>query len=236
MYNPIELSKKIENIVVQNKMKKYFRFRGTGFYGGISTADTVGCNLRCKFCWSDSSVWNSKNIGDFYLPEQVADKIHDIARKKGYKKIRISGGEPTIGRKHLITLLEEINPKFLFILETNGILIGIDRTYAEELSQFKNLHIRVCLKGSTPDEFSFLTGAKEGFEFQLKALEYLNDIRMSFNIALVSGKQNQNELFNRLKDMGLDQNMIEREEIKLYPQVKKRLNKEGISHYFDKKE
>ena len=158
MYNPVELSKKIENIVVNDKMKKYYRFRGTGFYGGISTADTVGCNLRCKFCWSSSSVWKSKNTGEFYLPEQVADKIHDIARKKGYNKLRVSGGEPTIGRNHLLTLLEEINPKFLFILETNGILLGADRTYVEELSQFKNLHIRVCLKGSTSEEFSLLTG------------------------------------------------------------------------------
>ena len=50
MYNPLELSKKIEKIVVQNNLKKYYRFRPTGFYGGIATADTVGCNLRFKFC------------------------------------------------------------------------------------------------------------------------------------------------------------------------------------------
>jgi uncharacterized Fe-S cluster-containing radical SAM superfamily protein len=233
MYNPIELTKRIENIVVNNNLKKYYRFRGTGFYGGISTADTVGCNLRCKFCWSGSSVWNAKNFGEFYLPEQVADKIHDIARKKGYNKLRISGGEPTIGRNHLLTLLKKINIKFLFILETNGILLGTDRTYVEELSQFKNLHIRVCLKGATTEEFSFLTGAKEGFKYQLKALKYLRDVGVSFNIALVSIQKNQNLLLNRLREMDLEQIMIEKEEIKLYPQVKKRLNREGILHYFN---
>jgi len=66
MYDPIELSKKIESIVANCDFKKYYRFRPTGFYGGIATADTVGCNLRCKFCWSGSSVWNSKNTGEFY--------------------------------------------------------------------------------------------------------------------------------------------------------------------------
>ena len=233
MYNPIELTKRIENIVVNNNLKKYYRFRGTGFYGGISTADTVGCNLRCKFCWSDSSVWNAKNTGEFYLPEQVADKIHDIARKKGYNKLRISGGEPTIGRNHLLTLLKKINIKFLFILETNGILLGVDKTYVEELSQFKNLHIRLCLKGATSEEFSFLTGAKEGFKYQLKALKNLRDVGVSFNIALVSIQKNQNLLLNRLREMDLDHIMIEKEEIKLYPQVKKRLNSEGILHYFN---
>ncbi len=234
MYNPIALSKKIENIVVNGNLKKYYRFRGTGFYGGISTADTVGCNLRCKFCWSGSSVWNAKNTGEFYLPEQVADKIHDIARKKGYNKLRISGGEPTIGRNHLFILLKKIHPKLLFILETNGILLGADRTYVDKLSQFKNLHIRVCLKGATSEEFSFLTGANEGFKYQLKALEHLRDASVSFNIALVSIRQNHNNLINRLKEMDLDQIMIEKEEIKLYPQVKKRLSSEGILHYFDK--
>lgn len=234
MYNPIELSKRIENIVVYGNLKKYYRFRGTGFYGGISTADTVGCNLRCKFCWSGSSVWNAKNTGEFYLPEQVAGKIHDIARKKGYNKLRISGGEPTIGRNHLLALLKKINSKFLFILETNGILLGSDRTYVEELSQFKNLHIRVCLKGATLEEFSFLTGAKEGFKYQLKALTHLRDVSVSYNIALVSIQQSQNKLLNRLREMDLDQIMIEKEELKLYPQVKKRLQSEGILHYFDK--
>ena len=34
MYDPLELSKKIEKIVVENNLKKYYRFRPTGFYGG----------------------------------------------------------------------------------------------------------------------------------------------------------------------------------------------------------
>jgi len=155
-----------------------------------------------------------------------------MARKKGYNRVRVSGGEPTIGRKHLITLLENIRPEFLFILETNGILLGVDKTYVEELSQFKNLHIRVCLKGSIPEEFSWLTAAEGGFEYQLKALEHLRDESLSFNIALVSIRQNNHELFNRLREMDLDRVMIEEEEIKLYPQVKKRLDKEKILHYF----
>ena len=35
MYNPIELSKKTEDIVINGKMKKYYRFRPTRFYDGI---------------------------------------------------------------------------------------------------------------------------------------------------------------------------------------------------------
>jgi len=233
MYDPVTLSKKTESIVIKGNTKKYYRFRPTGFYGGIATADTVGCNLRCKFCWSSSSVWNTKNVGKFYLPEDVAGILQDIAFKKGYHQLRVSGGEPTIGRKHFITLLENINPKYLFILETNGILLGADVTYVEELSKFKNLHVRVCFKGCNPEEFSMLTGAEKGFEYQIKALEYLKDKKMNFNIALVSTKKERKEFYDKLIGMDLGKIMVEDEEIKLYPLVRKRLYDEGLLHYFE---
>lgn len=233
MYDPIELSKKIESIVVKDNMKKYYRFRPTRFYGGIATADTVGCNLRCKFCWSGNSVWNSKNTGNFYNPEQVADELCVIANKKNFTQLRVSGGEPTIGKYHLIELLQNIDSKFLFILETNGILLGADKTYVQDLSRFENLHVRVCLKGSTKEEFSWLTGAKKGFEYQLKALEYLRDKKLSFNIAVVSKKGDKTELFMRLEEMGLGKIMIEEEAIKLYPQVRNRLARESLLQYFE---
>ena len=143
MYDPLELSKITEKLVTKELMKKYYRFRPAKFYGGISTADTVGCNLRCKFCWSGNSVWNAKNTGEFYSPEDVAETLLNIAEAKGYNQIRVSGGEPTIGKNHLINLLNCISPDMVFILETNGILLGADKRYIDDLSKFNNLHIRV---------------------------------------------------------------------------------------------
>lgn len=234
MYDPIELSRKIEKIVVENNLKKYYRFRPTGFYGGIATADTVGCNLRCKFCWSSNSVWNARSTGEFYSSEEVADTLQSIADKKGYHQLRISGGEPTIGKQHLIDVLENIKTKYLFILETNGILLGYDKKYIEDLSVFENLHVRVCLKGADSEEFSLFTGAKIGFEYQIKTLQYLRDKQMNFNIALVSThKEKKQHFFQGLVEMDLDKVMIEEEEIQLYPMVKKRLQKEKLLHYFE---
>jgi len=234
MYDPIELSKKTEKIVVENNLKKYYRFRPTGFYGGIATADTAGCNLRCKFCWSSNSVWNARSTGEFYSSEEVADKLQSIADKKGYHQLRISGGEPTIGKQHLIDLLENIKTKYLFILETNGILLGYDKKYIEDLSVFENLHVRVCMKGADSEEFSLFTGAEKGFEYQIKTLQYLRDKQMNFNIALVSTyKEKKQHFFQRLVEMDLDKVMIEEEEIKLYPMVRKRLQKEKLLNYFE---
>ena len=233
MYDPIALSSKTEKIVVKNNLKKYYRFRPTGFYGGIATADTVGCNLRCKFCWSSNSVWNAKNAGEFYSSEEVADTLQSIADKKNYNQLRVSGGEPTIGKKHLIDLLKNIKNKYLFILETNGLLLGYDKKYIEDLSVFENLHVRVCLKGADSEEFSLFTGAEKGFEYQIKALQYLRDKQMSFNIAIVSkNKMKKQHFFQRVLEMDLGKIMIEDEEIKLYPLVRKRLQNEKLLNYF----
>jgi uncharacterized Fe-S cluster-containing radical SAM superfamily protein len=234
MYDPLELSKKVEEIVVHGNLKKYYRFRPTGFYGGIATADTVGCNLRCKFCWSGSSVWNAHGTGEFYSAEEVATSLQSIAEKKGYHQVRISGGEPTIGKQHLLDLLQRIDKKFTFILETNGILLGYDTQYVGELSAFENLHVRVCLKGADAEEFSLFTGANNGFEYQVKSLESLRDARMSFNIALVSvHPEKKQRLFHLLKEMNLDKVMIEEEKITLYPMVKTRLQQEQLLHFFE---
>lgn len=233
LYN--SLAKSIERIVTKENKKKYYRFRSTRFYGGIATADTVGCNLRCKFCWSTNSVWNPKNTGSYYSPNEVAEKLIDIALSNGFNQMRISGGEPTIGRQHLIGVLENISTDFLFILETNGILLGADRTYVHELNSFKNLHVRVSIKGCSPDEFFWLTGFKDGFSYQMKALENLKDENINFNIALVSVKKDKNKFFNILDKMNLEKILIEEEIIKLYPKVRKRLANEGMLNYFEGK-
>mgnify|MGYP006274567139 CR=1 FL=1 len=233
MYDAIDLSNQINHLVSKGDEKKYYRFRPTRFYGGISTADTVGCNLRCAFCWSAKSVWNAKNTGSFYSSNEVANKLQLIADNKGYSQIRISGGEPTIGKQHLLNLLKRIDPSFLFILETNGILLGYDPMYVSDLARFSNLYVRVCLKGCNRKEFSVLTGAKStGFDYQLDSLKKLKQAQVSFNIAVASPKKDKKELYQRLQQMGLGNIMIEEEQIKLYPQVRKRLKKQGLLSLF----
>lgn len=236
MYDTIGLSKTVEHIVVQGDAKKYYRFRPTGFYGGIATADTVGCNLRCAFCWSSNSVWNASTTGSFYSSKEVAHELKMIAKKKGYHQLRVSGGEPTIGKHHLLSLLDHVGSEHVFILETNGILLGYDESYVKDLSHFENLHVRVCLKGCNKKEFQMFTDADPlGFEYQLHALDSLRRSHISFNIALVTTKDHsrKQELFHYLQTRELGNIMIEEEEIKLYPHVRKRLKDKGMLSYFE---
>jgi uncharacterized Fe-S cluster-containing radical SAM superfamily protein len=232
MYDPIELAEKTERIVVKDDQRKYYRFRTTRFYGGSATADAVGCNLRCVFCWSERPVRQPQQIGRFYTPKAVAEELLQRTQNQQVRVMRISGAEPTIGRTHLLSLLEQLKNGPLFILETNGILLGHDKTYVRQLSTFHNLHVRVSLKGCSKEEFTWLTNATQGFEYQLKALAYLKEYQISFNPAVVSIRGDTNPLLQRLHELGLDEMQIEWEHITLYPPVQKRLKQTGMLEFF----
>nr|HID60059.1 hypothetical protein [Desulfobacterales bacterium] len=89
-------------------------------------------------------------------------------------QVRISRSEPTIAAEHLLKVLGLVPENFLFILETNGILIGMRKGMPRVCPDLPALHVRVSLKGTTKVVFSRLTGADPAeFELQLKALENL---------------------------------------------------------------
>lgn len=234
MFDPVELAELTRNIVCKNNQRKYYRFRPSRFYGGIATADCVGCCLRCVFCWSWNVATRPQECGHFYPPEEVARKLIAIAKSKKLSQLRISGNELTICREHLIKVLELIPEEYLFILETNGILIGSDMTYAEELSGFSNLYVRVSLKGTCEEEFGRLTGAiPEGFQLQLKALEHLVKYGVNVHPACMisfSPPENIAALKKRLKAINPAFENFEVEELILYPSVEERLKKLKVNY------
>jgi len=87
MYNPVEIAEIIEKRVCEDNRRKYYRFRPARFYGGISTADCVGCCLRCVFCWSWNIVARPSEHGDYYTAEEVARRLLNIAKKKRLNQI-----------------------------------------------------------------------------------------------------------------------------------------------------
>jgi len=235
-YDPVKYAEALKKIVTKDSLRKYYRVaRGGRWYGGIATADCVGCNLKCVFCWSGAPRDHPDKIGKFYSPGYIFTKLDKCASRKRYRQLRVSGNEPTIGREHLIKLLElvEESGKYLFILETNGILIGYDKSYAKDLSKFECVHVRVSIKGCTPQEFSMLTGATpESFEYQLQALKNLLDYGVECHPAVMlsfSTKESLKYLIQRLEE--IDKILVEEfeeEYVFEYPHVMERLRKAGI--------
>lgn len=188
-YDPVELARKTEKIVCKNDTRKYTDFYATGVYGGIATGYTVGCCLRCFYCWVDWSRDFPEKFGDFFTAKQTFENLKNTAYKFGVKKLRISGAEPTLGRQHLISLLEMVEESEfgIFILESNGILFGADESYVKDLSRFKKPHIRISLKAGTPEGFQRRTGAKkESFRLPYRAIKYLKKLDMSFHVAAMT--------------------------------------------------
>lgn len=233
-YDPVEKARIAAGIVCRDAQRKYYRFRPARFYGGIATADCVGCCLRCLFCWSWLQVIKPERFGRFYSPDEVAEKLIILARRKGFHQIRISGNEPTISRNHLIRVLELVPQDIRFILETNGILIGDDKSYAKDLARFCNIYVRVSLKGCSEEEFFMLTGASpKGFELQLQALENLIRLNVNVHPAVMisfSPPENIQRLRARLKKIDKGLEGIEIEELVLYGDVEKRLKRAKISY------
>ncbi len=239
LYDPLELSRSVESLVTRvsggSVERKYFRFRGGRWYGGIASADVIGCNLRCRFCWA----WyfrDRHDLGFFLSPEKVFERLSEIALKRGYRYLRLTGGEPTIAKEHLLEILRlSETSRFVFIVETNGILIGAEPAYAKELSRFNNIYVRVSFKGTNPQEFTKLTGAvPTGFELQLRALRNLLDSGLipgrDFGVAAMIGFSSDENVARFVATLSsIDERLvtdIDWEYVLTYPHVMKLL-----SHY-----
>ena len=192
-FDPLELARKTEEIVTregpEGLERKYTDFYSVPVYRGIATGYAAGCCLRCIYCWSNWSRDFPEKFGKFYSPQQVAENLFKAAKEgivyseywrkfiPKINKLRLSGCEPTLGKKHLLKVLEFVHDSDypLFILETNGILLGSDRQYVKRIAEFRDkLYVRVSFKAATPEGFTQRTGAKgEFYTLPFKALSYL---------------------------------------------------------------
>lgn len=237
-FDPVELAERTREIVCRGEERKYTKFYATGVYGGIGTGYTCGCCLRCVFCWVDRSRDYPEELGNFYSPEGAFERLADAAESYGTHKLRISGAEPTICRKHLIRLLKLVEESDFepFILETNGILFGVDESYVEEISRFEKPHVRVSLKAGTPEAFERKTGAKaEFFEVPFHGIRNLLDHNVSFHVAgmmddpRIVEPEERKELARRLKKIhpGLLRS-FEGEVVDSYRSTLRRLESSGL--------
>jgi uncharacterized Fe-S cluster-containing radical SAM superfamily protein len=241
-FDPLELAKQTERIVCRGDSRKYTKFYCPGVYGGIATGYTCGCCLRCIFCWVNWSRDFPEKYGTFNSPTEAFEKLSCVAHKAKISQLRVSGAEPTLGKAHLLALLEKVEASAfrLFILETNGILIGADPNYAKQIARFKKVHTRVSLKAGTPEAFTTKTGAKpESFELPFRGIVNLLEAGASFHVAAMSAdtrimtKQERESLLSRLASIhsALVDN-LEEEVVDPYHTTLERLRHVGVKLKF----
>lgn len=235
-FDPIERAAEAERIVMKGRKRRYHRFRAAPYYGGIATADALGCCLLCAYCWNYFRNLHPDRSGSFYSPEAVAEKLLGIARKKRWHLYRITGSEPVLGDAsldHLVDVLRLVSagdPNGRFILETNGIMLGHSPEFVKRLDP-SGLAVRVAIKGVDPASFEKITGAVGSYlECQIKAVKLLQDRGIEAWPALMEdlfSPAQISTLKNKLAKAGIKGD-LEFEYLERYPYVMKQLEKEGI--------
>ena len=119
------------------------------------------------------------------------------------------------------------------MLEPNGITLGAEPDFARDLRRFNNLHVRVSIKGTNPEEYASLTGAiPESYALPYKGLKHLIDAGVSCN-ACLSASFSTDEGIEDAKEQlyavhpGILKS-LEIEHITLFPKVAKRLSEAGL--------
>jgi len=233
-YDPIELWRLTEEKVCRGDARKYTDFYCVGVYGGISTGYTVGCCLRCVFCWVDFSRDFPDKYGDFYSAEEAARRLIQNARKKRLTKLRVSGAEPMLCKEHLLGVLDRVAGQgFTFILETNGLPLGYDAGYAAELARYPGVYVRVSIKAGAARGFQERTGARgEFWELPFRAVENLMQAGVSFHVAAMTDprlmpQDERQDLLRHLRGTGYT-DWVEEEVCDSYRTSLVRLEKAGF--------
>lgn len=232
-FDPVARAAETENLVMHAETRLYYRFRASQFYGGIATADAVGCSFLCAYCWNYDRHLHPDQYRTFYSPRDVASKLLNVADSRSLSKFRVSGSEPLLGEAsfdHLLQLIKIIlryRPDSLFILETNGLYLGAHPEMCGALN-IPQLRVRISIKGTDEKSFEKVTGAQRNFfHYPVTALRELQNRGVSTWPALMQELFSPKQVIRFKKFLaaqGISQE-LELEHMQLYPHVVRNLKK-----------
>lgn len=235
-FDPLQRSEETELLVMSGEKRLYNKFRAAPYYGGIATADAVGCSFLCAYCWNYGRNEDPARFGRFFSPENVAHKLLEIARRRSFSLFRVTGSEPILGEtsfNHLINIIELIlnaEPQSNFVLETNGLMLGYKKELVRRLN-FSRVLVRIAVKGINPESFEKITGAgKEFFPYPVLALRTLEQMGVRAWPALMKDLFSEpqiGELKKTLREQGINSD-LELEGLEPYPFVLENLKRRGI--------
>jgi MoaA/NifB/PqqE/SkfB family radical SAM enzyme len=148
------------------------------------------CNAHCLFCSQDPSGRKTSND----LPLEKALQQMYLAYGSGYRRLGLTGGEPTLRRDlpKLIALSRKIGYSYVRI-QTNGLRLAEPR-YAGALARAGLTFVKFSIHGHDAETHDKLVGVPGAFAKCLRAVENLRELKLGMGVNLVLNRWNHEHL------------------------------------------
>ncbi|GAA5975395.1 hypothetical protein JCM10908_005148 [Rhodotorula pacifica] len=134
---------------------------------------TEKCNLRCTYCMPEQGVPLMPNENRLTVDE--IDRVARVFVRHGVRKIRLTGGEPTV-RRDLVEIVERLNTNSQLEslgLTSNGIAL---KRKLPALVAAGLTHLNLSLDTLDPFKYELMT-RRRGFERVLESLELAQKLK-----------------------------------------------------------
>ena len=156
------------------------------FKRGIEINYNNACNLRCKYCFTNSP--NGEGVKHF-LPTKKIKEIADEADELGFIEWDLQGGELLLWPDKLFEVLEAIRPeRFYLYLTTNG--WKLDKKMATKLAKYHVGRISVSVDSMDPEVHDELRGRKDSWRRAMEALKMVREAGMDPYLNITVGHYN----------------------------------------------
>ena len=183
LLNKPKLLRKLK--VFYDHLKKNDGKIGT-FRRGIEMNYNNACNLRCKYCFTNSP--KGEGVKKF-LPLSKIKEIADEADELGYIEWDLQGGELLLWPDKLFDVLEAIKPeRFYLYLTTNG--WKMDKKMAQKLAKHHVGRISVSIDSMNPEVHDDLRGRKDSWRKAMEALKIVQEAGIDPYLNITVGHYN----------------------------------------------
>ena len=153
---------------------------------GIDLNFNNACNLRCKYCFTNSP--KGDHVKE-YLDYKAIGKLADEADELGYFEFDLQGGELLLQPKKLFKVLEAIKPeRFYLYLTTNGYYL--DDEMAKKLSEYKVSRVSVSIDSMDEKIHDEIRGRKDSWRRAIEALKHVQNHGMDPYLNITVGRYN----------------------------------------------
>lgn len=140
---------------------------------------TSACNLKCKGCWS-AEYGHKSNLS---LDEMRS--IVNQGTELGTHLYMLTGGEPLIKKKEILTLCRE-NPDCAFLAYTNATLV--DQAFCDEMKEVGNLTLALSIEGT--EESNDYRRGEGAYKTTIEAMDLLKKNGLLYGISVCYTSKN----------------------------------------------